>query len=384
MIRKSVAVLDVRSSEVCVLVGERGVNHTFVFKASRTEQFDGFDEDGCFYDTNSYRSAIERAISAVEQVCGERIKTLYVGVPGAFTLVLPKQHEISFSSPRKIGQKELDTLFESGREEVENHRFIRATSMVFVTGDNRRVVNPVGLTSSTLSGLLSYFYCDERFALATEEALNGLRIKARYLPSELAQANYLIPSETRDEYAYFLDVGFLSSTISVLLGNGVLAQKNIWSGRGQIAMRLITAFSLPYDGALALLSRVSLYRKLTVPTMEFFWKGQNYEIDLARLSEEVKQGLDGLCEQVSAFLEECTAEELEFKPVYVTGEGLSDVRGALEHISKRISRVCEEVAPALPYYNKPSASSKISLVDLAVQDHQKSGFLHKLLNGFGG
>ena len=35
--RKSVAVLDVRSSEITAIIGERGVNNTFVVGASHTE-----------------------------------------------------------------------------------------------------------------------------------------------------------------------------------------------------------------------------------------------------------------------------------------------------------------------------------------------------------
>ena len=65
MSRKSVAVLDVRSSEVTVVVGERGVNHTFVFKASKTEPYDGYDESA-FFDTEQLSDAIFRAVSAVE------------------------------------------------------------------------------------------------------------------------------------------------------------------------------------------------------------------------------------------------------------------------------------------------------------------------------
>lgn len=42
MNRKSVAVLDVGSSAVTVLIGERGVNNTFVFKGVHTEKYDGF------------------------------------------------------------------------------------------------------------------------------------------------------------------------------------------------------------------------------------------------------------------------------------------------------------------------------------------------------
>ena len=70
--------------------------------------------------------------------------------------------------------------------------------------------------------------------------------------------------------------------------------------------------------------------------------------------------------------------------LYVTGEGLADIRGALEHVSKRVSRVCEMLAPDLPYYNKPAMSSRIALTDLAYEDHRKGGFFNKLLNIFGG
>ena len=44
MNRKSVAVLDVRSADVTVLVGELGVNNTFVFKWIHTHPYDGFAE----------------------------------------------------------------------------------------------------------------------------------------------------------------------------------------------------------------------------------------------------------------------------------------------------------------------------------------------------
>ncbi len=384
MKRKSVAVLDVRSSDVTIVVGERGVNRTFVFKASRTEPYDGYDDEGFFYDEKKYGEAIVRAISAVEQVCGERIRTLYVGVPGAFLEVLPKQHEISFPSARKIGQRELDMLFEGGKEEKEGYRFIRGSSMVYVTSDNRRVVDPTGLSSDKLSGLLSYFYCTEYFAQTTESVLSSFGLNLRFLPSALAQANYLIPSETRDEYALFLDVGHLSTTVSVLLGNGVLATRSVWVGRGQLALRLMNVFSIPYEAALSLLSRTSLYRKAPVQTMEFTWQGETYEISIAELSEQVRRGLDELCEPVGNFLEECFGKELEYKPLYVTGDGLMGIRGALEHMSKRLDRICEEVAPDLPYYNQPSASSRIALVDMAQEDSKKHGFLYRLLNGFGG
>lgn len=381
--RKSVAVLDIRSSEVAILIGERGINNTFVFNASKTEPYDGY-QDGAFYDVSNLSEAVIRALTSVEQTCGERIRSLYVGVPGEFTKVVPKEQDIGFPGKRRIGQRELNALFDGGKQEIEGYRFIRATSMIYVTADNRRVVNPIGITSSALSGVLSYFYCSEYFASKMEGIFSDLKIQLHFLPTEFAMASYLIPSETRDEYAIFLDAGYLSSTVCVLLGNGVLAQETFWVGKGQIAARLMQRFSLPYDAAVALLSKSNLFRKNDYSDREFTFRGQTYEIDSEALNEEIKEGLDELCEAVAGFLEDCSGKELEYKPLYVSGEGLADIRGALEHASKRFNRVCEQLVPDLPYYNKPSMSSRIALVDMAYEDHRKSGFIYKLLNGLGG
>ena len=113
--RKSVAVLDIRSSEVSVIVGERGVNNTFVFKAIHTEEYDGYDES-VFLDEAGLASAIVSSVTAVERICGERIRGLYVGVPGAFTRVVPKEQLVGFPKNRTIGQRELDALFASGQK----------------------------------------------------------------------------------------------------------------------------------------------------------------------------------------------------------------------------------------------------------------------------
>ena len=99
--RKSVAVLDVRSSEISIVVGERGVNNTFVFKASKTEPYDGYD-DTAFFDADRLSDAVFRALTSVEQICGERIRELYVGVPGAFTRVVPKEQVTGFPKKRRI------------------------------------------------------------------------------------------------------------------------------------------------------------------------------------------------------------------------------------------------------------------------------------------
>lgn len=300
MSSRSVAVLDVRSSEVTVVVGERGVNNTFVFKASKTEPYDGYDESA-FFDTDKLSDAVFRAVSAVERICGERLRHLYVGVPGAFTRVIPREQVIGFPKRRTIGHKDLAALFASGREPLDGYRCIRATSMIYVTSDDRRVVDPVGLSSASLSGVLSYFYCSDYFAETMERIFSGMKIELSFLPAEYAMATYLIPSETRDEYALFLDVGFMSSSLCVLLGNGVLAQRTYFVGKGQIAAVLMQRFSLPYDAAVALLAKANLFVRSNSGKTEVSVQGVSYEVDTDELIEAVKEGLDAICEAIGGF-----------------------------------------------------------------------------------
>ena len=255
-----VAVLDIRSSEISVLVGAQGVNNTFVFNASHTESYYGY-ENGQFYDKGQLSDAIFRAISAVEKTIGERLRMLYVGVPGEFVRVIPKERSVGFPRKRKISDRERDALFESGRDEIKGYRFISATSMIYITSDNRRVVNPVGLHATSLSGLISYFYCSNYFAETMEEIFEKSRIELRYLPTQLAMANYLIPAETRDEYALFLDCGYLSSTISVVLGSGIMAQETFWVGKAHIIGRIMENLNVSFEVASALVVNANLYVK---------------------------------------------------------------------------------------------------------------------------
>ena len=108
MNRRSVAVLDVESSEVTVIIGERGVNNTFVFKGMKTEKYDGF-ADAEFFDSEKLSRAVSEALRCVELSCNDKIKEIYVGVPGEFLKVVTMRHMTSF--PKKTPH------FFAGRQE---------------------------------------------------------------------------------------------------------------------------------------------------------------------------------------------------------------------------------------------------------------------------
>ena len=78
-------------------------------------------------------------------------------------------------------------------------------------------------------------------------------------------------------------------------------------------------------------------------------------------------------DEVAENIDKCLAEVKNDLPGYVkislTGGGVSLIRGAKEHLSGRISMVVETVAPDFTHSNKPTDSSKISLLDLALNQN---------------
>lgn len=379
MSRKSVAVMDIRSSKITIVVGERGVNNTFVFKAIKTSEYEGY-QGGAFMSEDSLAEVCASCLREVEKICGEKIRRLYVGVPGEFLKVDLKQPVIGFPKKKKITEREIDALYESGRENFDGMTFLRASCAIFTTADKRVVVDPIGTLSTSLQGLVSYFYCTNYFKETLERTFAGTDIRLEYLPSTLAMACYLIPSETRDEYAFLLDAGDFSTTVMLVQGNAVLKQMTAPVGRAQILAHLITDLSLPYEAAVGILPKTNLYTRSNSGTQEFTVNNVSYDVDLDGLVAAVKDGLDAVCEAVGAFMENMQGRELDYRPLYVTGEGICDVRGALEHVSKRVDRVCEYVSPNLPYYDKPSMSSFISLLNMACEENQ-GGFFNQLFGG---
>lgn len=383
---KSVAVLCVESSEITALTGSRGVNNTFVFKGMHTEKYDGF-ADGVFFDPAGLKSAVFAALERMELSCGGGTKKVYVGVPGEFLNVVSKRQLVSFQRKRKVMSSDIDLLYKNGFEADDRYgEFIRRGSVYFITSDKRRVIDPVGMISDSLEGYLSYFYADPRFTELFRNILGEYGVKKiEFLPISLAEALYLIPSEVRDEYAVLLDVGYMSMTFSVVCGNGIVFQRAASVGGGHVAAHMIEDTQLPFEAAEAMLKKINLSSiDVEGSVIEYNDGKESYSVSAAEIKEKVKEGLDILCEEINRCLELGYTRYTEYKPVLLTGGGVTDIRGAREHISGRLNKVVDIIAPKLPYYNKPVQSSLLSLLNMALETEGEQGVIHKLFYAFGG
>lgn len=369
MRKNSVAVLDIRSSEICAAVAEKGVNGTFVFKSKYSCEYDGYAE-GELLDMESFVSAVGSVVESTFSALGRTFQEFYIGIPGEFLKCEQSDKTIGFTSSKRINAKRVEELIAvAAPEEEDGWTVIKSSPLYFTLSDGRMTVNPVGEVSDGLRGRLCYFKCRTAFQECVEHAFKKFADVQvfHWVPQVLSQALYLVDSADRDACAVLLDLGYISSTYSVILGNGVIFSESFSVGIGHIAYLVSEELNIPYEVALGFVKSVNLNARERLSTVEEYrLDGKLYSFKTSELRTVIREGLDGLCETIEECREAYTGRDVSDKPLFVTGECALSLRGAAEHISARLLSEVEVIAPKVPYYDKPIYSSLLSLLSAAL------------------
>lgn len=365
-----VAILDIRSAEITALVGERGVNGTFIIKSKYTCAYDGYAE-GELLDVENFVSAVCDVVKSTLSAASG-IKSFYVGVPGEFLKLVNTDKVLSFQSAKKITLSDCRTLIElCTPKDSEKWRTIRHGCLYYVLSDKRKVIDPVGAVSDSLQGKCCFYQCNESFIGCLMDAFGRFKeiSSVNLIPVNCAEAMYLIEPEKRDECAVLFDFGYISSTYSVVCGNGMLYSESFSVGIGHIAFYLMTELDIPFEVASTFLSTVNLNAKEKLTSVEeCVYDGTSYKFETAKIRSIIREGLDGICETIEECRQSFTGRNIDGKPLLVTGEGIKVVRGTAEHLAGRLVKGVEIIAPKVPYYDKPNFSSVFSLLDMALSD----------------
>ena len=395
MSHESVAVLDIRSEKITFLIGSKGVNGLFTLGGSHSESYEGYFTQG-FFDEESFRQAVVRSISSVINNHNGEVKELYVGVPSAFITLRTIGHTITFPNKCKLSAQDVDRLYNSAQAELmQQGKCIRRSQMYFTLGDNRKYFSEnelYGVSTNMLKGALCYYFVAEKFyddvlALVKEFGFT----KVEFLPSTLAQATYLLPEKKREGYAFLLDVGFLTSSISVIYGNGIVHEESFNCGVGTVLVSLMQSLGVEYHEAEEILAASNISGG-NVPKDELYAMEQgDKQFRVAQINDVIKYALDVLCEGVEKFFtaryKNKATTGLTVNPISITGESIGYIKGAAEHISKQLNRHTEIVKPEQPFYDKPAYSSLMGLLALATakEEPRKTGnWFTNLFKGFGG
>lgn len=367
MTSKDVAILDFGSQKITVLVGCRDVNNTLIVKGKYEESYDGF-MDGEFLSVESLSTSIHNAILGAQRACNCKIMYLTVGVPTEFCYSTCKTVSQSFLKPKKITEEDIDALFDTASFDMPHHTVVNKGAVYYILGENNRVSTPLGLVDSRISACLSYIFVENSFLNIVSKAL--LRcdiIDFNFVCSAYAQGLYLFDDEERDKYILMVDCGYITTTVALFRGRGVLNLSSFSLGGGHIAADLSTCLKIPFDSAESLLRKVVLSIKPK--------ESENYEImtdeGIVPVSMNVANAIvDSRIEDIAKAIKQCLSSWQykfpDFITVKLTGGGISFLKGGKDALSKYLSRNVEIVRLAFGQLSKFNHSSCMAVLSYAL------------------
>ena len=310
MTKDSVAILEVGSQKITCIIGQRGVNGTFIIKSIAESDYDGFS-DGQFFDINSLAEAVKEVIAETSKNARTSVDKLYVSVPGEFSTARTKEHTLAFARKKRIRKREIEDLHTSFSLSENSEYVITDTSAIYYTlDDNRRVAHPENILSYRLGGFLCYMFGEKYYIqLMTNICRKAGVKKIEFIAEALAEAKYLLTREEKDVKRVVVDVGYLTTNVFIAFGNGILFQKAFSYGGGYITAELMEKMDVDFDMAERLKRKINLgYDTRAEGSYKLTVNDEDFLLSLQKANFTVRFCLDKLAENIDKTLRECPFE----------------------------------------------------------------------------
>ena len=271
--KNTVAIIDFGSSEVVTLVGESGVNNTLNILGRGKVSYAGFHNSE-FLEPELLKDIVKTSISKAETASQCKISEIYVGVPGEFTAVFPKKISLTFPSVKRLTEFDVESIFRTGNnfENETDFKLINRTVIYYELDEGQRVIDPIALKSKTLTGNVSYIFARKTFVNLISEIISKLRVNIKgFISSIYAENMFLFEPEERDRYVLMADVGYISTSVSLAQGNGLLHLYSFSLGGGYVASDLAQCLRISFSEAEKLKDKIAIAWKPSQQQRSVVW-----------------------------------------------------------------------------------------------------------------
>lgn len=380
---KDIAVLNITSRQASAIVGSKRAQSVFGIKSIVEKQHQGF-ENGQWFDADETVDIAKAVLLDAMKSADSRTKRLFIGVPAEFITVVAKEVSIRLDRERRVVDDDIAYLLKKG-DNFDSDRFLTInTSAIYFSIDKKdKIYNDVrDMHASEVEACVSYMLCEKDFVNMFDNVASSLGFTdVRYVAGCWAECMGLLEKEQRDSVYMLIDIGYLSSSISIAKGEGILDMKSFSMGGAHICADIYEALDVPFEMAEEAKRLVDLnlnYNDEAVLVSD----GEN-AVYAADAGEIAKNRLDVFAEIISDVLKEFEEDTPSYMQIYLTGEGVAPIRGAKKYLSEQLGKNIEIITPKLPGFVKPGDSSKASLLLMAdnLSRFDFGGFIKKIFNG---
>lgn len=390
--KNSVAIIDFGTSKITVLIGSRGINSTINIDGIGICDYAGF-AGGKLLNPEEFGFAVSQAIATAETSARLKINKLYVGVPGDFLRCEVNDVSMALGKKRRVTESDIDDLHAQGNLYFadEESTVINIQPIYYTLDDERKMIAPVGMTSTRLGGSISYILADNSFIRTVDAVVANAGVsETEYVATPLAETLFLFDDYKRDNCTLLADVGALGTTLSVGRGDGICRIYHFpWGGKN-ITAALSDALNIPMQEAERLKRKVVLSldpgyemseneRGILKKEYVIEDKNETREYPVAMTNAVVENEIERFSKYVKKTFSVCDYEFPEFTPLSVTGGGLVHIRGAVQCLSRSLDRDVDPLKPVQPLLDRPQLSSALGLMDMVLNGEMPyTGFVGKI------
>ena len=370
MTKDFVLVLDVGSSKLRLVNAGRGVNNTFIVTGSAETEYDGYYQ-GSFIHPENIGKALQGLLNELDYEIGGKNRKIYIGVPAEFSSVVCTQATYNLGQRRKIKKSDLDSLFYTAGEKAktENVEVVSVSAMSYRLDEGRTSIYPIGEQAMNITAELSIIYCVKEFIETFNSIVASLGFESvEYISEPLAEGLFVISKEGREELNMVINVGDLTSSVSFVKGEGLAKMLSFSIGGGHVTNDLSEAFELTLGEADRLKRQIVLSLKggnndnyeLTTD------QGKVIKIPMNVANEVVGARIEVIAGAIAQCVQMFSSSYISYLPVYLTGAGISQIKGGRDYLAKCLGRNISYGVPPLPGKDKPQLASIYSLVAAAL------------------
>ena len=158
-----------------------------------------------------------------------------------------------------------------------------------------------------------------------------------------------------------IDIGYLSTSVILGKGEGILEMKSISTGAADIVADMYELVDLPFDTLEEFLYSMDFTMNYAEIGVEIF---KGYEIDTYYLYQIVKSRIDLIFDLIKEVIIYNLEKVPEYSPIYLTGYGLSGIRGISRILEDKTGKSVELISSNFPKFRELTKVNIASLMQL--------------------
>lgn len=392
MSKTQIAAIEFGTSKIVTIIAQNGGIDRLEFLGTGTVPYDGF-QDGDWNTPGQMIQRVRDSIAAAELEANQKIREIYVGVPGAYIHVCSAEAEIELNE-EGVTEEDLNLVQDAAAEQLRIAEMgglvLHRSPAWFQVDDGKKTVEPSG-HGKTLRACTSFVVADPQFIDDVKEILGALDVTILgFLSPTLGESLLLLSIDDRDRVSMLIDCGYLSTEVSIVYGEAIVYHAMLPMGGGQITADLAHELRIPMRAA-EQIKRSYVFNPDEFDENAFAEaidaRGRRLTFPREVVSQCIERSMNELCDMIDMTIRNDATEYLGARSqIFLTGGGIGLMRGARDYLAERIGNPVKATAPKTAKMNSPVYSAALGLLDLtfdSIERHDsEDNSFGKKLTGF--